>query len=197
MAARQRQLIVGAVALGLVTFAVWRFSGNQARTPPKTIASGGGAETVATAPKRSEAGTTLPTVTMDLLDVRRPEPTEGGRDLFRFGTRREQPEADDQASGPGGRRAAASAAQRSGPGVGADPSAPAPPPPIPLKFIGVVRQQSGSTVIAVLSDSGGVYYGREGDVIEGRYRIIRISDEVIEMTYVDGRGRQTIRLSGA
>jgi hypothetical protein len=39
-------------------------------------------------------------------------------------------------------------------------------------------------------------YGKEGDVIDGRYRIVRIGVESIELTYLDGRGRQTIRLSG-
>jgi len=31
----------------------------------------------------------------------------------------------------------------------------------------------------------------------GQYRILRISAESIEMAYLDGRGRQTIRLSGS
>ena len=51
--------------------------------------------------------------------------------------------------------------------------------------------------VAVLSDGKFVYYGREGDIIEGRYRVVRIGEESVQMEYVDGRGRQTIRLSGA
>jgi hypothetical protein len=44
---------------------------------------------------------------------------------------------------------------------------------------------------------GGVpIYGEEGDVVEGRYKILKIGVESIEMAYLDGRGRQTIRLSG-
>jgi hypothetical protein len=49
----------------------------------------------------------------------------------------------------------------------------------------------------VLSDGRNVFYGREGDIIEGRYRILRIGVESIEMTYVDGGGQQTIRLTGS
>ena len=49
----------------------------------------------------------------------------------------------------------------------------------------------------MLSDGrGNVFYGKEGDTIEGRYRMVKIDREVIELSYVDGRGRQTIRLSG-
>jgi hypothetical protein len=49
----------------------------------------------------------------------------------------------------------------------------------------------------VLSDGRGIYRGVEGDIIEGRYRIVRIGTESIEMTHLDGSGRQVIRLSGS
>ena len=39
-------------------------------------------------------------------------------------------------------------------------------------------------------------HGKEGDIIDGRYRILKIGTESIEMAYLDGRGRQTIRLTG-
>jgi len=48
----------------------------------------------------------------------------------------------------------------------------------------------------VLRDDRGVYYGAEGDVVEGRYRILRVAADAIEVSYVDGRGRTTIPLSG-
>ena len=50
---------------------------------------------------------------------------------------------------------------------------------------------------AVLSDGRNVFQGREGDIIEGRYRILRIGVESLEMAYLDGRGRLTIRLTGS
>jgi hypothetical protein len=84
--------------------------------------------------------------------------------------------------------------------AGGDPSVPPPPPPPPpitLKFIGTVSSQSKVGKVAVLSDGKFVYYGREGDIIDGRYRVVRIGEESVQMEYVDGRGRQTIRLSGA
>ena len=39
-------------------------------------------------------------------------------------------------------------------------------------------------------------YGKDGDIIDGRYAIVKIGTESIEMTYADGRGRQVIRLTG-
>jgi hypothetical protein len=86
--------------------------------------------------------------------------------------------------------------------VATDPPGPPPPPPLPpitLKFIGVMEQGAGKPKIALLSDSTGhVFSGTEGGPpIEGRYRILRIGAESIEMSYLDGRGRQTIRLTGS
>jgi hypothetical protein len=49
----------------------------------------------------------------------------------------------------------------------------------------------------MLTDGRGVYYGTEGSVIEGQYRIVRIGQDSIDMTYLDGRGRRTIPLSGS
>jgi len=75
---------------------------------------------------------------------------------------------------------------------------PPPPPPIPpitLKFIGVISSDSIGK-IAGLSDGKFVYRGREGQTIEGRYRIVKIGEESIQIEYVNGTGRQTIRLTG-
>lgn len=77
------------------------------------------------------------------------------------------------------------------------PVGPQAPPPIPLKFIGLVEAPSQAGRVAILSDGrGNVFYGKEGDAIEGQYRMLKISPELIELSYMDGRGRQTIRLSG-
>jgi hypothetical protein len=51
-------------------------------------------------------------------------------------------------------------------------------------------------MFAVLRDDRGIYYGAEGDVVEGRYRIIRVSADLVELSYVDGRGRVSIPMSG-
>jgi hypothetical protein len=74
---------------------------------------------------------------------------------------------------------------------------PPPPPPIPLRFIGFLQPKDGPGRVAVLSDGrGNVFDGKEGDVIEGRYRLLRVGIDSADLIYLDGRGRQTIRLSG-
>jgi hypothetical protein len=74
---------------------------------------------------------------------------------------------------------------------------PPPPQPITLKFIGTVTVPGETGRVAVLSDGKFVYHGREGDIIDGRYRLVLIGEESVQLEYVDGRGRQTIRLTGA
>ena len=77
------------------------------------------------------------------------------------------------------------------------PAGPPPPPPIPLKFIGVLEIPSQNAKVAVLSDGrGGTYHAREGQTVLGQYKLLKIGAESAEMSYVDGRGRQTLRLSG-
>jgi hypothetical protein len=76
------------------------------------------------------------------------------------------------------------------------PSGPPPAPPIPLKLIGVLVRENG-VKWAILSDGkSGPMYGKDGDIVDGRYVIVKIGTESVEITYTDGRGKQVIRLTG-
>lgn len=75
------------------------------------------------------------------------------------------------------------------------PPPPPGPPPIQLKFVGVLQLPNGMKR-AALTDGRATMLGGEGDVIDGRYRIVKIGVESIVMEYVDGKGRQTIPLRG-
>ena len=76
-------------------------------------------------------------------------------------------------------------------------SGPPPPLPIPLRFIGLFDAPGQAGRVAILSDGrGNVFQGKEGDVIEGRYRVGRVTADSLELSYTDGRGRQIVRLSG-
>jgi hypothetical protein len=125
-----------------------------------------------------------PIVHLDELSTERRRP-QAGRDLFRF---KEKPPPPPPPPPP--------------PRVPTPeelvPAGPPPPPPITLKFIGFVDSDNPGKRLAFLSDGRGApISGHEGDTVLGQYRILRISAESIEMSYLDGRGRQTIRLSGS
>jgi len=138
---------------------------------------------------KQNAGDTAPAVHLDALQRERPSPADGERNVFRFKPKAAPP--PPSASRPGG------SSPSTAPIAPAAPAGPPPPPPIMLKFIGVMEQPGTRVRIAVLTDGQGPpMFGSEGGTVAGRYRVIRIGVESIELSYLDGRGRQTIRLTG-
>jgi len=75
--------------------------------------------------------------------------------------------------------------------------APAPPPipPVPLKFMGTV-EKPGLTLAALTDCKGFSYAAREGELIDGRYRLVKIQVESVILEYSNGTGRTTVRKSG-
>jgi hypothetical protein len=63
-----------------------------------------------------------------------------------------------------------------------------------IKFIGIV--ETGSAKIGAFSDCRYTFSGREGEIIEGRFRVVRIGIESAVVEYVDGTGRTTLPLNG-
>jgi hypothetical protein len=183
---RRRQLLLGAVVIALA-FAVYaalpRTSADPAPSSNLKVANPGAAASA----RKSPASPDAPDVHLKALEAEHPKPGPIDRNLFRFK--------------PKPAPAPPPFAQPAQPTQTATPEQPPGPPPVPpitLKFIGLLKQAEGKPRIAVLSDSAGhVFHGTEGQNIEGRYRILKIGEESIEMSYIDGRGRQTIRLSGS
>ena len=82
-----------------------------------------------------------------------------------------------------------------------------PPPPMPrisdtVKFIGIVETTTGKIGAFSIWDPqtrecrGVPSPGKEGDVIEGRYRVVRLGIESAVLELLDGRGRETLALNG-
>jgi hypothetical protein len=172
-------LAVLAVALAVVVYVEWPQRADEVRTSSAPRASGGRGTS-------ASAQLEAPDVHLKSLEDAHAKPGDVDRDLFRFKTRPAPPPP---------RPAVAIA-----PPPPVVPSGPPPPPPLPpiaLKFIGVL-ETANTQKIAVLSDGRGApLYGKEGDTVLGQYKILHIGVESIEMAYLDGRGRQTIRLSGS
>jgi hypothetical protein len=61
----------------------------------------------------------------------------------------------------------------------------------------VETPERAGPLAALVDTTGHAYHGRVGDIVAGQYRILNIGVESIELAYLDGRGRQTIRLSGS
>ncbi|MFZ0760282.1 MAG: hypothetical protein WAM69_10060 [Candidatus Sulfotelmatobacter sp.] len=63
----------------------------------------------------------------------------------------------------------------------------APPPPIPLKFFGFASQ-SGEPKRIFLSKGDDVFIAGEGEIVDRRYKVVRISPNSVEMQDVVGSG---------
>jgi hypothetical protein len=76
------------------------------------------------------------------------------------------------------------------------PTGPAGPPPIPLKFMGIVDKPDGVKLAALSDCRAATFAAAEGEVVDGRYRVVKIGIESLVIEYVDGTGRQTLRKEG-
>jgi hypothetical protein len=176
----RRALVLGGAAAGaavLVLAVGPRFYGTaETSSAPSNRTGRGDAQAL---PK-------VPVVDLKLerLESAREALAESNRDPFRF-----RPKPAPPPPAPVARRSAPTEL------TAPVPTGPPPPPPIAVKFFGlfVVR---GERVAAFTDARGNTFHGKEGDIIEGRYRVLRIGTDSVDLAYLDGRGRQTIRLTG-
>jgi hypothetical protein len=178
--ARTRQLVLLSLLLVAAAFALSRYFGG---VPAVTSSAASNPQTRATTPLGSPATMPQPLKLERLEPVA--EPPETSRNPFRFGA----PPAP----------AAPPPTYRPPPAAPAVPGAAAVPqvPRIPLTFIGRVVLP-GREVVAVLADDrGSRYEATEGQIVDGRYRVVRIGEESLVIEHVNGTGRATLQLKGS
>lgn len=193
-----RTKLVAAVALGVVAVVVlaWQFAGwfggnsSSAAAPVPTASTDFGKE-AAPSPRKSgrnrDAGQKQnsaknldPTLRLDLLKSSEDTKYEGaGRNIFKVFeipkpiTPPIKTPDREEATGP--------------------PPPPA-PPPINLKFYGFATPQGGSKRI-FLAKNEDVFIAKEGDIVDRRYKVVRISPNAVEILDVLSNNRQSIPLT--
>jgi hypothetical protein len=113
-----------------------------------------------------------------------PEEPKAGRNLFRFGVKPPPPPPPYVAPPPP---------------PPAPPPVPQGPPPIPLKLTAIIPDPYvPGRSRAYLTDpkSGAVFEAVEGNVVDGRYRLLKVGQTSVVMSYLDGGGQRTINLGG-
>lgn len=189
--AEQRRQLMLLGLLVVVAVIVWytQFGGGAteatpaASNPPAAATSSAG-QAAAAGRGQASGGLPEPLRLADLEPV--PEQVTGARNPFGFGSRPEppRPAAPPPAPAPPPRPAPQ------------QPVGPPPLPPIPVKFLGFVEDPSRPGKVVSLAIGGSVVIAREGELIDGRYRLVKIGLDSIVMAYPDGRGQQTFRMSG-
>jgi hypothetical protein len=183
MGRKTTQLVVlGALIVVLGAVLAYQFT-RGAEVPGATETAQAVAPSREAAPRRPAAAPlAVPDVRLAALKTTPPEPEAAARNPFRLKPPPPPPPPPVPAV----------------PAVpAANPDEPPPPPPITLKFIGLVNAGGGVGKIAVLTSGQDVFYGREGDIIDGRYKIVSIGAESVVVSYVDGRGTRRIALTGS
>jgi hypothetical protein len=187
MPAERRRLLVVLAFVVLLGAVAWTYFGSGTPARPAAARAGSPPPRNRQAAASTDALPAAESVRLSSLEHDREEPPATTRNPFKFERRAS---AAKPADAPAPVFAPA-------PAEPAAPTGPPPPPPIPLKFIGVLEQGGGSRwAVLSLGDARAPLHGKEGDIIDGRYRILKIGTESIEMAYLDGRGKQTIRLTG-
>jgi hypothetical protein len=183
-----------AIAAGLLIVAAfalynWMHSSDDATAAPAantaaTSASASPAGKTGKASVRKGANVLLaqsldPTLRFDLLKSSEDVTYKGtGRDIFR-----NQPEP-------------VAIPQPVTPVVDTRPPPPPPPPPIPLKFYGFSSNKSGPKQV-FLSKGDDIFVAKEGQVIDRRYKIIKIGPNSVEVEDVLTNNRQTLPLTAS
>ena len=127
-------------------------------------------------------------VRLDLLEQGDGSYPAPQRNPFKF----EAPPVPQSTSGSAGRGRRGSPAA-----VPEPPPGPPPLPPIPWRYVGVAELPAGGGRAGAFSDGrGNTVWAKEGDIIDGRYRVLRVGPDSADLAYLDGRGRQSLRLSG-
>jgi hypothetical protein len=178
---RRPRLLLAIFGVVIVAFAASRMWPTESAAPPPVTSNQARSGTPT---ERAPIEPSDLDVHLEELEAARPGPKDAERNPFRFQPKAAPPPSLDALK--------SKEAPVTAPPV---PTGPPPPPPITLKFIGTVEKQA--LKVAAFSDCKGYTdYAKEGDVVDGRYRLVKIGVESVVMEYVNGTGRTTIRLEG-
>jgi hypothetical protein len=185
--AENRNKLILAVVLGalaLVLVGRWMFtsgSSNAAAPAAPSIAPASVPRTAAAARKLSASARSLdPTLRFDWLSASEDTKYTGaGRNIFLVAAEIPKP------THPG---------QTDRPMPPPPPPGPPPPPPINLKFFGFASKP-GEPKKVFLSQGEDVFIAAEGDIIDRRYKVSRITAVSVEVEDVLNNNRQSIPLT--
>jgi hypothetical protein len=200
LGAENRKKVIAAASLGVVAVVLiaWQFSGwfggdsSSAASTTVTPSSPSLSSTPGTRPRgnavrnaagKKEPGQNLdPSLRFDVLKASEDTKYEGtGRNIFRVFV--EPPPKPVAPVVPDQQRQAENG-----------PPQPPPPPPIELKFYGFATPAGGAKRI-FLAHNEDVFIAKEGEIVDRRYKVVRISPNSVEILDVLSNNRQSIPLT--
>ncbi len=152
-------------------------------TPPKTTTALTATARNKTASDRGKPHPLLaqsldPTLRFDLLKSSEDVTYKGsGRDIFR--SQAPPPEIPKIVQQP----------------INTGPAPPPPPPPINLKLYGYTQHDNGGAKRVFFASGEDIFVAKEGDIVNRRYRILKINANSVEVEDVLTNNRQTLYLT--
>jgi hypothetical protein len=183
-------IVLGVLALALGGHLLFSFAGSpsasEAASPPIAPAATDTPKAATRTGLRKPSGPTLnsldPTLRFDWLRESEDTKYEGtGRNIFRAQVDIPPPIAPGVTDHKAQKEIAA-------------PTGPPPPPPIQLKFYGFASRP-GEPKRIFLSQGEDIFIASEGDIVDRRYKILRISPVSVEVEDVLNNNRQEIPLT--
>ena len=185
----ERTRLTVLLGLLLIAGAGWYYmSGSQApvplpTTPGRTASNipSGPRDTSGAKPASRQAQKPTVPEALKLAELEKvPDEPEAGRNPFRFGAK---PAPPPPAYVPPPMPAPTPIVQP-----------PPPPPQVPLKLSSVIDDPYGKKRAFLLDASGSMFQAVDGDIVDGRYRLVRVEKTSAIVEFYDGTGRKTIYL---
>jgi hypothetical protein len=177
--------VLGGIAILILAYEFWPSSSTTTRATSATPAAS------KPATKRTRSGKVIPVVeprldpTLDLNQLSQSEEIKysgNGRNIFVAGSVAVIPKPKGN-----GTADVADGGIRPVPPI-------APPPPITLKFFGFANRP-GETKKVFLSQGEDIFIAAEGDIVDRRYRVLRISPTTVDVEDVLNNNRQSLPLT--
>lgn len=203
----QRGKVIAAVLLGVVALVlVWTSGGS--RSTPATAATTANAPAAPKAKTQSRTGTQRrvrdrdrqgtaersldPTLRVDMLKVSEAVEYKGGkRNIFSMQSELPPP-VQQVAKGP---KCPGGPGCPPPPPVCPGPDPRCPPPPIPLQFFGFAsRPGEPKRIFLRTTDTNDVFVAAEGEIVNRRYRVVRITGAGVEVEDVLNNNKQVLPL---
>lgn len=181
---KETAIAAGLLVVAAFTLYSWLRPGDDATPPPAATSAALPAAKQPAKPGAKKGPVLLaqsldPTLRLDLLKSSEDVGYKGvGRDIFQ-----NQPEP-------------APIPQPKQPVIDPGPAKPPPPPPIPLKFYGFSGSKTGPKQV-FLSKGEDIFIAKEGQIVDRRYKILKIGPNSIEVEDVLNNNRQTLPLTAS
>ena len=173
-------LVLFGVAVLAILYQLWP-SSSTAPSPATSTSSAntaGGKDAQRVAPVFSRLD---PSLRLDLLKGSEDVAYTGtGRDIFH--SQAAPVVVDPKAEDP-----------RTQPPIATGPPHPPAPPPIPLKFYGFASENNKKQIF--LAQGEDIFIAREGDIVKGRFKVLHVNNNNVEIQDVLGNYSQTIPLT--